>query len=376
MNGSVKGPSSAASLSESSLPPKDGAAPGLMQGGDIPDRQQTLSEADERAHGEQAAQQLAAIVEFSEDAIVAKDLNGVITSWNRGAERLFGYTAEEAVGQPITIVIPADRLDEEPQILARIRRGERVEHFETIRRRKDGGPVEISLTISPIRNRQGEIIGASKIARDIAERKQAQERQALLLREMSHRVKNLFALAGAVITLSTRTSATPDELAEQVRKRLGTLARAHELTLPDLRREQATTPTTLEALLRTIVSPFEEQNDGRVTIAGPEVAVGGHAVTSLALMLHELVTNAAKYGALSTVSGRIAVVWTVEGAMLSLRWAERDGPAADGAANDDGFGTWLVDGTVKGQLQGQITRRWDADGLTILMTVPINRLIG
>jgi PAS domain S-box-containing protein len=328
----------------------------------------------ERARGEQATQQLAAIVESSEDAIVAKDLNGVITSWNRGAERLFGYTAEEALGQPITIVIPADRLDEEPQILARIRRGERVEHFETIRRRKDGSPVEISLTISPIRNRQGEIIGASKIARDIAERKRAQERQGLLLREMSHRVKNLFALAGAVITLSTRTSATPEDLAEQVRKRLGTLARAHELTLPDLRREQAATPTTLEALLRTIVSPFEDQDPGRIAIVGPEVVVSGHAVTGLALMLHELVTNAAKYGALSTASGRIAVVWTVEDSMLSLRWAERDGPAADGAAKDDGFGTWLVDGTVKGQLQGQIERRWDADGLTILMAIPLDRL--
>ncbi|MGO1075594.1 PAS domain S-box protein [Inquilinus sp. CA228] len=347
---------------------------------DISDRhraeQSALAGAAERIVGEQAAQRLAAIVESSEDAIVAKDLNGIITNWNRGAERLFGYTAEEAIGQPITIVIPADRLDEEPEILARIRRGEWVEPFETIRRRKDGSLVEISLMISPVRNRTGEIVGASKIARDITERKRAQERQTLLLREMSHRVKNLFALAGAVITLSTRTARTPDELAEQVRNRLGALARAHDLTLPDLRREQAVTPTTLEALARTIVSPFEEQIDGRVTIAGPEVIVGGHAVTSLALLLHELATNAAKYGALSTASGRIAVVWTVEESVLSLSWAERGGPPADGTANGDGFGTWLVDGTVQGQLQGQIDRRWDAEGLTILMTMPLDRLAG
>lgn len=347
---------------------------------DISDRhraeQQALVAAEERAFGEQAAQRLAAIVESSEDAIVAKDLNGVITNWNRGAERLFGYTAEEAVGRPITIVIPPNRLDEEPEILARIRRGERVEHFETVRRRKDGSPVEISLMISPVRSRTGEIVGASKIARDITERKRAEERQILLLREMSHRVKNLFALAGAVITLSTRTARSPEELAEQVRNRLGTLARAHDLTLPDLRRDQAATPTTLEALLRTIVSPFEEQDDGRIAIAGPEVAVGGHAVTSLALLLHELATNAAKYGALSNASGRIAVIWTVEEGGLSLSWAERDGPSADGLANVDGFGTWLVDSTVKGQLQGQIARRWDAAGLTILMTMPLDRLAG
>ncbi|MGF6227590.1 PAS domain S-box-containing protein [Inquilinus ginsengisoli] len=181
---------------------------------DITDRhraeQQLLGEAEERARGEQAAQRLAAIVESSEDAIVAKDLDGVIMSWNRGAERLFGYAAEEVVGQPITIVIPPDRLDEETQILARIRRGEGVQQLETIRRRKDGSQVEISLTVSPVRNRTGEIVGASKIARDITERKRAQERQALLLREMSHRVNNLFALAGAVITLSARTARTPE----------------------------------------------------------------------------------------------------------------------------------------------------------------------
>lgn len=347
---------------------------------DISDRhraeQQALVAAEERAVGEQAAQRLAAIVESSGDAIVAKDLNGIIISWNRGAERLFGYTPSEAVGQPITIVIPADRLNEEPEILARIRRGESVEHFETIRRRKDGSLVEISLTVSPIRNRKGEIVGASKIARDITERQRARERQILLLREMSHRVKNVFALAGAVVTLSTRTARSPEDLAEQVRNRLGTLARAHELTLPDLRSEQAMTPTTLEALAHTIVSAFEGGTVGRIAIAGPEVAVGGHAVTSLALLLHELATNAAKYGALSAASGRIAIVWTVEDDVLSLSWAERGGPPADGAANGDGFGTWLVDGTIKGQLQGQIARRWDAEGLTILMTMPLDRLAG
>lgn len=344
---------------------------------DITDRhhaeQQARAEAEERIRGERAAQRLAAIVESSEDAIVAKDLNGVITSWNHGAERLFGYSAEEAIGQPITLVIPADRLEEEPQILGRIRRGERVEHFETIRRRKDGSLVEISLMISPIRNRKGEIVGASKIARDITELKQARERQILLLREMSHRIKNLFALTGAVITLSTRTARSPEDLAEQVRNRLATLARAHELTLPDLGRAQAATPTTLEALLRTIISPFEDQNDGRVTVTGPEVSIGGHAVTSLALLLHELATNAAKYGALSTASGRIIVAWTVKDTMLSLRWGERDGPPADGIRSD-GFGTWLVDGTVKGQLQGQITRHWDTEGLTVQMTMPLERL--
>ena len=114
--------------------------------------------------------QLAAIVKSSDDAIIGKDLNGVIQSWNAGAERLFGYTAQEAVGQPVTILFPADRLNEEPSILDRIRQGERIQHYETVRRRKDGSLVDISLSVSPIVDAQGKIVGASKIARDITER--------------------------------------------------------------------------------------------------------------------------------------------------------------------------------------------------------------
>lgn len=114
---------------------------------------------------------LAAIVESSDDAIVSKDLNGIITSWNPAAERIFGYKAAEVIGKPISIIIPPDRLSEEPTILKRLRRGERVEHFETVRISKDHRQVYVSLTISPIRDAEGRIIGASKIARDITERK-------------------------------------------------------------------------------------------------------------------------------------------------------------------------------------------------------------
>src|SRR5258708_30096139 len=110
---------------------------------------------------------MAAIVESSDDAIVGKDLNGIITSWNRGAERIFGYTAEEVIGKSVAILMPPERQQEEPGILENIRKGNRVEHFETIRRRKDGTLIDISLTVSPIRGTGGVIVGASKIARDI-----------------------------------------------------------------------------------------------------------------------------------------------------------------------------------------------------------------
>ena len=121
-----------------------------------------------------AAALLAAIVASSDDAIVSKDLNGVITSWNRGAERMFGYTAEEAIGQSIRLIIPVERQAEEDEVLRKLRAGESVDHFETIRRRKDGTLIPISLTISPVRSAEGEMVGASKIARDISERRRAE----------------------------------------------------------------------------------------------------------------------------------------------------------------------------------------------------------
>jgi PAS domain S-box-containing protein len=118
---------------------------------------------------------LASIVESSDDAIVSKDLNGIITSWNKAAERIFGYSAEEAIGNPITILAPPDRINDMATILDQIKQGHRVEHYETVRRRKDGELLNISLTVSPIRDAQGRIVGASKIARDITERKLAAE---------------------------------------------------------------------------------------------------------------------------------------------------------------------------------------------------------
>jgi PAS domain S-box-containing protein len=134
---------------------------------------------------EQASRRLAAIVESSEDAIISKDLNGTITSWNQAAERLFGYTAEEVIGKPVTLLIPPGRDDEEPDILGHIRRGEPIEHYETVRRRKDGSLLDISLTVSPIRDTKGNIVGASKIARDITRRKRVE----VALRESEQRLR-------------------------------------------------------------------------------------------------------------------------------------------------------------------------------------------
>ena len=155
---------------------------------------------------EQASQRLAAIIESSDDAIVGKDLNGIITSWNKGAERIFGYTAEEVIGRSITLLIPADRQQEEPVILERIRRNERVDHYETVRQRKDGTLLHISLTVSPIRSADGRIVGASKIARDITER----VRREQALQDMQRELARLNA------ELEQRVRGRTAELAETV----------------------------------------------------------------------------------------------------------------------------------------------------------------
>lgn len=123
---------------------------------------------------ESESARLAAIVEYSDDAIVSKDLDGIVTSWNAGAEKIFGYTTQEMVGQPILRLLPLDRQHEEDEILAKVRRGESIRHYDTVRQRKDGSPVEVSVTISPIKDASGRIIGVSKIARDISERKRSE----------------------------------------------------------------------------------------------------------------------------------------------------------------------------------------------------------
>ena len=241
-----------------------------------------LVEITNRRRAEIDADLLASIVESSHDAIISKDLSGIITTWNRGAEQLFGYTADEIIGKSITTLIPPGRNDEEPEILGRLRRGERIDHYETIRQRKDGSLIDISLTVSPIRNVDGRVIGASKIARDITDRKRSQAEQDLLLREMSHRIKNLFAVTNGLVGLSARAARTPAEMAESLRARLGALSRAQGLTRIGLiESAEFDRETTLHALIKTIFAPYLETQEGeRLVVRGCDVSIRSNAITS------------------------------------------------------------------------------------------------
>ena len=178
---------------------------------------------------------LAAIIESSDDAIVSKTLDGIVRTWNKGAERIFGYTAQEMIGKPIQTIVPVERAEEEPQILRRLRGGERVDHFETVRVRKDGRRVEVSVTISPVRAKDGTIVGASKIARDITAQKdfQRQLQQAKDIAEAASRAKDQFL---SVLSHELRTPLTPAIAALSLMEQRGDLSQEMRSELEMIRR--------------------------------------------------------------------------------------------------------------------------------------------
>jgi PAS domain S-box-containing protein len=297
---------------------------------------------------------LASIIESSDDAIVSKDLNGIITSWNNGAERVFGYAAEEAIGQPITLVIPPDRQDEERAILTRIRRGERIQHFETIRQHKHRGLIVVSLTVSPVKNAEGKIVGASKIARDITEQKRSQERIATLAREAEHRSKNLLASVQAAVVLSQ--SDTSEGLKQAIEGRIRALANVHSLFA-----ETRWIGAELSAIATQELAPYKE-SEMRVRIDGAQVLLRPDTAQAIAVILHELATNAAKYGALSTIGGRIELNWFHEAdGQLILCWTEMGGPRVQRPTRQ-GFGTRVIEGMAS-QYRGKAHFDWRAEGL-------------
>ena len=326
------------------------------------------------------AQRLAFIVESSDDAIISKTLDGVITSWNKGAERIFGYTAEEAIGQRITLLMRPDRYEEEDRIIASLRRGERVAPFDTVRQRKDGELIHVSVTMSPVKDIHGKIIGASKIARDITERKLAQEAQSLLMREMRHRVNNLFLIANAIVSLSARSAKTPADVARAVQGRLSALTRAHELTRPGLIEQSGklSSEISLHALINAIFEPYvdeEAEVPARVVIRGCDLMINESAVTNVALVLHELATNAAKYGALSADGGVVRVDCARDDAMLRLEWKEAGGPPLGEPPSEEGFGSVLTRQVLVNQFRGKIEHAWRSDGLVIEMEIPLRHVM-
>ena len=258
------------------------------------------------------ASALAAIVQSSDDAIVSKTLDGMVASWNPAATRMFGYEASEMIGRSITTIIPADRLHEEYEVLSRIRAGERVDHFETVRRRKDGTPIHISLTVSPIKDATGRIVGASKVARDISERKAAEEaiRQSNAIKDqflslVSHELRTPIAVIVGNAQLLQRRAETlsaedklqaladitlEGERLQRIIENLLLLTRVEGGDVIELGYVQ------VERLLQHAISTFERRNAGRIVdfqAASIPPAVGEATLTIQ--VMENLLVNAHKY---------------------------------------------------------------------------------
>jgi PAS domain S-box-containing protein len=311
-------------------------------------------------------QAAAAVIEFSHDAIITKDLNSIITSWNTGAEHMFGYKPEEAIGKPVTILIPPGHENEEPAILERIRHGERIDHFETIRVRNDGALLDISLTISPIKDGTGKIIGASKIARNITARKQAEAQIKYLASEAEHRTKNILATVQAAVQLTHAESVA--EFKKSIEGRIQALANVHRLFV-----ESRWTGAEMHELVAEELAPYRRGDGTRVSIVGPKLLLEPNAAQTIAVVCHELATNAAKYGALSVANGRVVIAWTpVSDGRLILRWNETGGPPVT-KPTCEGFGTRVMAKMVQ-QSKGKARFDWRPEGLACEVALFVNAL--
>jgi PAS domain S-box-containing protein len=326
------------------------------------------------AHGpmlENSQAWLAAIVDSSFDAIISKDLNSIITSWNRAAERLFGYSPEEAIGQSILLLIPRSNWAEETDIINRIRNGQTVETYKTTRLRKDGTPVLISLTVSPIRNANGEIVGASKIARDITAAHEAERRIKMLLREVNHRVKNQYSVILSIIRETVARSPDPADFQRRIRERIMGLASSHDLLVTG-----QWSGASLLDLVQAQLQPFGHETC--VLVSGPILMLRPMAVQYLGMAFHELGTNSSKYGVLSEGQGRVNISWTIEAntqgaADLVLTWEEKPVSAAPDPLRR-GFGSVVLDRVAPQAVGGTATLVRSAEQVLWSLRAPLDNL--
>jgi len=318
---------------------------------------------------EHSAERLAAIVESSFDAIISKDLSGTIVSWNKAAERMFGYAESEAVGQPIYLIIPDDKWDEETDILRQLKLGERIEPFQTTRRHRDGQMVPVSITMSPIKSRAGKLVGASSIARDISEMRESDRRLRLLMREINHRVKNQYAVVLAVIRQTATRARSIEEFETRVRERIMALSHSH-----DLLSQVDWAGVSLADLVAHQLRPFEARQP--IQVFGPKIVLDANAVLNLGMAFHELVMNAMRFGV--TDVGGISVIWGLtskeDGEIFELVWSEPAVAYAELLAQEEGFGALVLNKLVPSALSGHAKWSFTDERIVWKLTAPFARI--
>lgn len=344
----------------------------------------TAVETTDRVRTEEALrtseERFAGIFEQTGVGVIQCELDGRFLLVNKRYCEIVGRSADELLELRVPDITHPDDRDTDAALRQRLVT-DGVPFFVEKRYLLPGGSeVWVSVNVSIMRSPDGtrqQLIG---VAQDITERKVAQEQQGLLVRELNHRIKNLFAITGGMIALSARSATTPTEYANNIRGRLDALAAAHDLILPSFSGDGVSPPqpTALGTLLRRILSPYvdapSDRSDGRLILDGPTVPLGARTVTTFALILHELATNAAKYGALSVEEGNLRVTWQCVDDVVTLKWEESGGPTLKGSPESEGFGTVISDHCIRRQFAGVMSRKWDLKGLSVVLSVPMERL--
>jgi PAS domain S-box-containing protein len=320
----------------------------------------------EKKQAERGAAMLAAIITSTTDGVVSKTLEGIITSWNRSAERILGYAEADMLNKSIRSIIPPDRQEEEDRILATVLAGEIIDNFETVRIRKDGALIHVAVTVSPVRDATGRIVGASKIVRDITDKRQTREQLHTLLAEVNHRSKNLLSLVQAIARQMTRQGQQLD--LDRFLVRLQALAGNQDLLIQNGWRF-----IPLIDLVRSQLRTFGDALGSRIRIEGPPIELTPESAQAIGMAMHELATNAAKYGALANNDGQIDIHWTRDGGSFSMHWIERDGPRVTPPTRN-GFGTKVISDMVRLSLDGTVDVLLPPSGSQWHLTCPIERI--
>jgi PAS domain S-box-containing protein len=313
-----------------------------------------------------------AIVNSSADAIYSLTPEGIITTWNRAAEDLYGYSAQEALGRNVEILIPAQVEDHPPERSPALFEQEKITQHETVRVTKAGKRIQVALSVAPIEGAGGEVEGVSVIARDITERKRAQERLHFLLRETSHRSKNLLAVIQSMAAQTARSGGTVEEFETRLMQRLHGIAVSHDLIV-----DENWERVSLADLVWRQMKPFLE-SEQRLSIEGPPVYLTPEAAQNMGFALHELTTNAVKYGALSGLTGSVSVVWALEDCggdrRLRLSWRESNGPRVTPPSHA-GFGSTVLKQLVGLSLDAEIASDFAPDGFWWELNAPLAKVV-
>jgi PAS domain S-box-containing protein len=307
----------------------------------------------------------ARLLDAVEQAVIATDLTGAITYWNRFAERLYGWTAQEVMGRNIVEVTPAqESAQQATEIMERLRQGESWAG-EFMVRRKNGDWFSAHVTDSPVHDEHGQLVGIVGISSDISAQKEAERHKSLLLDELNHRVKNTLAVVSAIAGQIFRSKAGhPEQFMPAFVGALQSLGHAHDLLTQDSWRG-----ASLRDIVTGALQPYCGTATERVEILGEDVSLEPNKAVAMALAVHELATNAAKYGALSNDRGRIQIRWSVkaqpnEKPVVAFDWLERDGPPVKPPLKK-GFGTQLIERGLAAQLDGQVSTSYEPAGFRL-----------